>query len=64
MADPLRVLFNPSCSKCRAVRQALEERNEPATYVHYLEEVPSRAELLATMRKLGIASPRDMMRTN
>jgi arsenate reductase len=64
MAEPICVLFNPSCSKCRGVRQALEERGDAATYVHYLEEVPSREELEAIIRKLGIASPREMMRTS
>lgn len=63
MVEPLRVLFNPSCSKCRAVRDTLVERRADATYVHYLDETPSRAELEATVRKLGILSPREMMRT-
>lgn len=64
MVEPLCVLFNPDCSKCREVRQILEDRKEPATFIHYLEDVPSRAELVATVRKLGLRSPRGMMRVN
>ncbi len=57
------VLFNPSCSKCRAVKGALSERNVEVDYVEYLDAVPSRAELKDIVRKLGISSPREMMRT-
>lgn len=64
MADSLRVLFNPNCSKCRTVRRMLDERNLEVTYVHYLDERLSSEEIVATMRKLGIPSPLAMMRTN
>lgn len=64
MSEPFCVLYNPSCSKCRTVRQTLTERGVEAVYVEYLEAVPSRAELEAIVRKLGIASPRGMMRTS
>lgn len=63
MNEPLCILFNPSCSKCRAVREAVTERNLEAVYVEYLDAVPSRAELEAIVRKLGATSPRAMMRT-
>lgn len=62
MTEPVCVLFNPSCSKCRAVRETLAERHVEADYVAYLEAVPSRAELETLVRKLGLASPRGMMR--
>jgi arsenate reductase (glutaredoxin) len=64
MSGTLRVYFNPSCSKCRAVREILETRGTPATYIHYLEAHPSREDLEATMHSLGIRSPREMMRTS
>ena len=57
------VYFNPRCSKCRSARALLEERGRQATYVHYLEDAPTRVELERLMRQLGIGSPRDMMRT-
>jgi arsenate reductase len=64
VAESVCVLFNPNCSKCRAVRDQLAERRVAATFVEYLSAVPSRAELEAIARKLGIASPRGMMRTS
>jgi arsenate reductase len=60
---PVSVYFNPSCSKCRASRQLLEERGVEARYVRYLEESPDRAELERVMTLLGITDPRSMMRT-
>ncbi len=57
------VYFNPRCSKCRSARALLEERCTSATYVDYLENAPTRAELERLVRRLGISSPRDMMRT-
>jgi arsenate reductase (glutaredoxin) len=61
--DPVTVYFNPSCSKCRASRQLLEDRGIEAKYVRYLEESPDRAELERVMGLLGITDPRAMMRT-
>jgi arsenate reductase len=63
MSDEVTVLFNPSCSKCRGARDILEERGVEATYVRYLEDAPSRAELERVMGLLGSDDPRAMMRT-
>lgn len=63
MVDSIRVFFNPSCSKCRGAQALLEARGAEARYVRYLEERPTRAELETVQRMLGLASPRDMMRT-
>ncbi len=63
MADRIRVLFNPSCSKCRGAKELLEVRGQDADYVRYLEERPSREELVVIVRMLGIDSPGGMMRT-
>lgn len=57
------VFFNPSCSKCRGARDILEERGVDATYVRYLDDAPSRDELVRVMGLLGIDDPRAMMRT-
>ncbi len=59
----MKVFFNPSCSKCRTVQGMLAERGVDADYVHYLEQAPSREELVEVMRLLGIDDPRKMMRT-
>ncbi len=57
------VYFNPSCSKCRGARELLDERGVSASYVRYLENAPSRAELERVVELLGIDDPREMMRT-
>lgn len=61
--DTTTVYFNSRCSKCRSARALLEERGTQATYVPYLETAPTRAELEWLMQRLGLSSPRDMMRT-
>lgn len=61
--EPITVYFNPRCSKCRSARELLEGRGADASYVHYLDAAPTRAELERLMKRLGIASPRAMMRT-
>ena len=63
MSDDVDVWFNPRCSKCRTAQGILEERGVDATYVRYLEQAPSRADLERVMDLLGIDDPRAMMRT-
>ena len=43
--DDVTVWFNAKCSKCRGADELLRERGIDATYVKYLEDTPSRAEL-------------------
>lgn len=57
------VYFNESCSKCRTVQGILAERGVEADYVRYLEQAPTRDELVGVMKLLGIDDPRGMMRT-
>lgn len=57
------VYFNPSCSKCRTVQGLLAERGVEASYLRYLDQAPSRDELVRVMGMLGIDDPRGMMRT-
>ena len=64
MADSIRVLFNPSCSKCHGAKALLDERGSDATYVRYLEERPTRSDLQEIVRLLGLPSPRGMMRAS
>src|SRR5260370_16861109 len=61
--DGVTVYFNPSCSKCRASRELLEERGVQANYLRYLDEAPSRKDLEHVMLLLGIDNPKAMMRT-
>jgi arsenate reductase len=57
------VYFNPACSKSREARDLLAEHGVRASYVRYLEDRPSRAELERVMGLLGLDDPRKMMRT-
>lgn len=58
------VWFNPSCSKCRGTRDLLATHGVEAEYVEYLQDTPSRDELVRVAALLGCADdPRPMMRT-
>ena len=65
MADETcTVLYNPRCSKCRQARDLLTERGVDADLVHYLDDTPSRTEIVRIAGLLGMADdPRQMMRT-
>jgi arsenate reductase (glutaredoxin) len=56
------VLFNARCSKCRQARDLLSEQGVDAELVHYLEDTPSRDELVRIYGLLGLDDPRGMMR--
>jgi arsenate reductase (glutaredoxin) len=62
-AETCTVLFNPRCSKCRQARDILGERGVAADYVHYLDDTPSRDEIVRICGLLGLDDPRGMMRT-
>jgi arsenate reductase len=61
--EPVTVYFNPRCSKCRITKELLEEQGIDATYYRYLDDAPTREQLVAVMAELGIDDPRAMMRT-
>lgn len=63
MSDDACLYFNPACSNCRGARALLDEREVPVRIVEYLTERPRRAELERLMGMLGIADPREMMRS-
>ena len=63
MSEETTVWFNPSCSKCRGARDLLGDKGVDASYVEYLKETPSRAELERVPGLLGFDDPRQMMRT-
>jgi arsenate reductase len=60
--ETVTIYHNPRCSKSRAALALLEERNVQLRIVKYLEEPPTRAELAALRRKLGLA-PAKWVRT-
>jgi arsenate reductase (glutaredoxin) len=64
MADETcTVLYNPRCSKCRQARDLLAEKGVDADLVHYLDDTPSRDEIVRIAGLLGVDDPREMMRT-
>ncbi len=56
------IWHNPRCSKSRAAAQLLEEKGVEAEVVKYLEIPPSKEEIKAVLKMLGI-SARELMRT-
>lgn len=56
------IWHNPKCSKSREALGLLEEKGGPVEVVKYLEVTPSRDEIAALLKKLGV-SARELMRT-
>lgn len=56
------IWHNPKCSKSREALALLNEKNAEVKVVKYLETAPSRAEIEALLKKLGV-SARELMRT-
>jgi arsenate reductase (glutaredoxin) len=61
--ETLTIYHNPRCSKSRSALALLQERKVPLRVVEYLKEPPTRAELAALRRKLGL-SPSEWVRKN
>lgn len=57
------VLFDPASSTCREVCRILEGRGVPVTRVHFLDHVPTRADLERVARLLELSEVRRMVRT-
>ena len=53
---------NPRCSKSRNAVALLEEKNIEVDVIKYLDTPPSKEELVAVLKMLGI-SARELMRT-
>ena len=56
------IWHNPRCGKSRDAAKLLEEKGIDADIVKYLETPPSKKELKAVLKMLGI-SARELMRT-
>jgi len=63
MSEDVTMWFNPSCSKCRGAREILDEDGITATYVDYLRDAPTRAELERVLTLLGESDPKAITRT-
>ena len=56
-----KILFNPSCSKCRQTMALLQENNIVPSVTEYLEHPPTKQELTRII-SLGIPA-KDLIRT-
>lgn len=59
----VEIWFNPSCSKCRMTKEALDEAGASYTLRRYLDEPPTPDELRAALDALGL-DPWDITRMN
>lgn len=57
----MEIWVNPACSKCRAATAALDEAGVEYTVRRYLEEPPTREELVEVLDRLGL-EPWDITR--
>ena len=64
MSADLVVWHNSRCSKSRGACTLLAEQGVDPVIVRYLDDPPSREEIVRVMGLLGIDDPRQMMRTS
>jgi len=57
----ITLYHNPRCSKSRQTLALIEEHNMPVTIIKYLDTPPTKSELNAIIKKLGI-TPRALLR--
>jgi len=62
MMQNVKIWHNPRCSKSRNAAALLEEKGVDAEVVKYLDTPPTKEELKAMLKMLGI-SARELMRT-
>ena len=60
-ASPLRIYHNPRCSKSRSACALIAENGIAAEVVEYLQTPPSKEELRALLKKLGM-KPAELVR--
>lgn len=54
MSDDITIYHNPQCGTSRNTLALLRERGEEPHVIHYLETPPSRAELAALIKRMGV----------
>lgn len=60
-ATPIRIYHNPSCSKSRSACALIAEKGIAAEVVEYLQTPPTKEELRALLKKLGM-KPAELVR--
>lgn len=60
--EKITIWHNPRCSKSRDAAALLEEKGIDAEVVKYLETPPTKEELIAVLKMLGLTA-RELMRT-
>lgn len=58
----IEIWHNPKCSKSREALGLLEKKGEGVEVIKYLESAPSRSDIEALLKKLGVGA-RQLMRT-
>ena len=58
----MEIWINPACSKCRAATSSLDAAGIEYTVRRYLDEPPTRAELVDVLDRMGL-EPWDITRT-
>ncbi len=61
LSQMIKIYHNPRCSKSRQALDLLEASGQEFETIKYLEEIPSKRELAAMIKKLKIA-PIDLVR--
>lgn len=62
-ATPVEIWHNPRCSKSRATLALLTDRGIEPVVRRYLDDPPTRAELVEVLAALGTDDPRTITRT-
>ena len=57
------IWHNPRCSKSRSALALLTERGIEPSVLRYLDDAPSRADLVDVLRRIGTDDPRQITRT-
>ena len=57
------IYHNPRCSKSRQTLALLQEKGIEPEIIEYLKTPPSAKEIAGLLKKLGLASARELMRT-
>lgn len=58
-----KVYHNPRCTKSRQALQYLDEKGATYETIEYLKEIPTKSEMKAVLKKLGI-SAESLLRKN